>query len=265
MKAQATLHRPRKTERAERPSWFARALIVAVLISVTLALGLAWRELTQPGRLPLRVIEIKGEFRHLDVEGIKQTVSQAIDGGFFTCDLPRLRQAVLAMPWVEEVSIRRVWPDRLRMQVAEQVPLARWGEDSLVNVDARVFTPPSLADYQGLVRLSGPQGSEHRVVEFLQSAIAPARARGLEIREVRLDQRRHWWLVFDRELTLSLGGEQVAERLAQFLRVYPDLLAHAERRPARVDMRYAHGFAVLWADPAQDEVAALAPAKREEV
>ena len=251
MKAQATLPRRTRAANAEsgRNPWLGRALIVVMLIAVTAALALAYRELTRPGSLPLRVIEIQGEFRHLDATAIERTVTAAIDGGFFSCDLPRLRDAVLAMPWVEEVSIRRIWPDRLRMQVSEQIPLARWGEDALVNVHAQVFRPPSLDNYDGLVRLSGPDGSERRVVEFLQAGLPPARARGLAIREVRLDQRRHWWLVFDDGLTLSLGRERVAERLADFFRVYPGLVAYRGQPPVRVDMRYGNGLAVRWAEP----------------
>lgn len=251
MKAQATLPRRTRTGNPEagRSPWVARALIVVMLVAVTAALALAYRELTSPGSLPLRVIEIKGEFRHLDAAAIERTVSAAIDGGFFTCDLPRLRAAVLAMPWVEEVSIRRIWPDRLRMQVSEQIPLARWGDDALVNVHAHVFRPPSIDEYAGLVRLSGPDGSERRVVEFLQAGLAPARARGLAIREVRLDERRHWSLVFDDGLTLSLGRENPARRLDDFYRVYPGLVAYRGQPPVRVDMRYANGLAVRWAEP----------------
>ncbi len=264
MKAQATL--PRRTRAAnaesERSPWLGRVLIVVMLIAVTAALALAYRELTRPGSLPLRVIEIKGEFRHLDAAAIERTVSAAIDGGFFTCDLPRLRDAVLAMPWVEEVSIRRVWPDRLRMQVSEQVPLARWGEDALVNVHAQVFRPPSLEEYEGLVRLSGPDGSEHRVVEFLQTGLVTARARGLAIREVRLDERRHWWLVFDEGLTLSLGRDNVSRRLNDFFRVYPGLVAYRGQAPVRVDMRYGNGLAVRWAEPENNPPAGAKPGEK---
>ena len=68
---------------------------------------------------------------------------------------------------------------------------------------------------------------------------------------MQLDERRHWWLRFDDGLTLSLGREDIEYRLAQFFRVYPSLIAEAVRRPERVDMRYAHGFAVRWQEPVQ--------------
>jgi cell division protein FtsQ len=94
------------------------------------------------------------------------------------------------------------------------------------------------------------------VVAFFQAALPAARTRGLEIRAIELDQRRHWWLHFAEGLTVSLGRESRDARLSQFLRVYPQLVADPKRRPERVDMRYTHGFAVRWRD-AQVEPAAV--------
>jgi cell division protein FtsQ len=198
--------------------------------------------------MPLRVVEVKGEFRHLSQAEIRETAGAAIDGGFFTCDMPRLRRALLAMPWVEDVAIRRVWPDRLVMRVTERAPLARWGDGALISADAEVFRPGNLATYSTLPQMHGPDGSQRRVVDFFHEVSALALRRELSVRSVTLDQRRHWWVEFADGLTLSLGREDRDERLGHFLRVYPRLVADPQRRPARVDMRYAHGFAVQWRD-----------------
>jgi cell division protein FtsQ len=241
-----------RPSRARRPAAKpARAWRLPMMIGALLLLGaggvsLASHLLSQPGSLPLRVIEIKGELHHLDRMEIQQVVEETIDGGFFTCDMNALRMAVVALPWVEEVSVRRHWPDRLSMTVTEQVPLARWSDDALINVGAEVFRPQSIEPFSALVGLSGPQGSEPRVVALYQHALAEASSRGLELREVRLDQRRHWWLRFDDELVVSLGNEAIEARLAQFFRVYPTLTVQLGKRPARIDMRYSHGFAVRW-------------------
>jgi cell division protein FtsQ len=188
----------------------------------------------------------------------------AIDGGFFTVDMHRLREAVLAMDWVGDVSIRRSWPDRLSMMVSEQTPLARWGESDLINARGSVFTPSSVEPFSTLVRLSGPSGSELRVVDFYRRIVAGTRQRGLKLNEVELDQRRHWWLRFDGDLTVSLGRERVDHRLAQFLRVYPTLAAQPSRRPQRIDMRYAHGFAVRWHAEAGQDTASRAPSTEDQ-
>lgn len=249
---------PRRSRRQpnQQPAqrrWLAPLLTLGPLLVLLGGGALAYHYLSQPGRLPLRVIEVNGEFRQLEPAQIQATVMQAIDGGFFSCDMRRLRAAVLAMPWVADVSIRRAWPDTLRMSVIEEVPLARWGETALINNDARVFTPPSLEGYTGLVRLSGPPGSQRRVVDFFEAVVPAARSRELAVREIELDARRHWWIRFDGGLTLSLGREDVAYRLAQFFRVYPSLVAQPQRQPERIDMRYEHGFAVRWREPAGEK------------
>ena len=253
MAAKPDKRRSRTKAKVPDRSWLAPLLGLSMVGAVLLG---GYHYLSQPERLPLRVIEVSGEFQQLRPDAIQRTVMSAIDGGFFTYDMGKLRTAVLAMPWVEDVSIRRSWPDRLDMLVTEQVPLARWGEDALISVTADVFRPASLEDFTGLVKLSGPDGSEQRVVRFFQDAVVTARARGLQISKIELDERRHWWLRFADGLTVSLGRDDVDRRLAQFFRVYPSLMSQADRRPARVDMRYAHGFAVRWQEPPANDVAA---------
>lgn len=255
----------KKQPQAAATSWMRWVVSIAVLLAV---IGGGWigvRYLSQPGRLPLRVVEVNGEFRHLQRGEIQQAVVNAIDGGFFTCDMHKLRRAVIDMPWVEDLSIRRVWPDKLSMKVVEQVPLARWGSDALISVQGRVFEPSSLDAFSDLVKLSGPEGSEHRVVGFYRAVAPRASKRELRVTEVELDQRRHWWVRFEGGLTLSLGREDIEARLTQFFRVYPSLASQTARRPERVDMRYAHGFAVRWREIVDDKEAVEAEQSQEKV
>ena len=151
------------------------------------------------------------------------------------------------------------------MLVSEEVPLARWGDKALINEAAGIFMPPALDDYAGLVKLSGPSGSQRRVIEFYRLVVSAVVAHDLQVREVQLDERRHWWVTFEDGLTLSLGREDIEYRLGQFLRVYPNLVEKPQRRPARIDMRYAHGFAVRWHEPAGGDAVAEKKKTQEKV
>ena len=256
MGARNTRRARRKADEQARRRWLGMLGLVLGLGLLVSAGGFGYHYVSQPGRLPLRVGEVSGSLDRLDRGAIERTVAEAIDGGFFSCDMQRLRAAVVAMPWVADVSVRRIWPDRLHMAVTEQVPLARWGDDALVSVAAGVFRPDDMAGFGSLVELHGPHGSQQRVVQFYQAVLPATRALGLQVAAVRLDERRHWWLHFVGGLTVSLGREQVDQRLAQFLRVFPSLSAQSGRLPERIDMRYEHGFAVRWREPAgQDPVA----------
>lgn len=255
----------RKSPVAALKPWMAPLGVVLGLGLLAGGVAFGHDFLSQPGRLPLRVIEVNGELNRLRPAEVQETVIDTIDGGFFSCDMHRLRSAVVAMPWVSDISIRRIWPDRLSMTVSEQVPLARWGEDALVSVDASVFRPANLKEFGGLVKLSGPAGSQQRVVAFFQVAMSAAQTRALLIREVELDERRHWWLRFGSGLTVSLGRENVERRLGQFFRVYPSLAKEPDRQPARIDMRYEHGFAVQWKKTVPDDEVAEQVESQEKV
>jgi cell division protein FtsQ len=242
-------------KRAQEPTrgngWLAGGLLLVVGLGTAAHLG--YQYLSQPGRLPLRVVEINGDFHHLAPAAIEAQVAGAIDGGFFTVDMQRVRNAVRGMPWVAEVSVRRVWPDMLRMHVTEQVALARWGEDALVNLHGEVFRPQPMIDSQELPRLDGgPQDAPEVVNLYLLMRSALVNSE-LTLQEMQLNRRGEWSVTFGNGLSVMFGGGDVVPRMRDFLKVYPQLRAQASREPERIDMRYEHGFAVRWKTEAVPE------------
>jgi len=223
----------------------ALALTGGVLVVGTTS-AMAVDYMRDPHHLPLEIVRVTGELRHLDKQRIEAAVANAIDGNFFTVDMAGIRDQVQALPWVDRVSVRRVWPRTLVMDVTEQQPYARWGEQALVNVRGEVFAPPEGKGPDGLVRLFGPEASVERVVSFYREAAARLAAAGLVVERLGLDERREWHVELEGGLELVIGQEGERARLARFVDTYPLLLDDPARRPARVDMRYTQGFAVSW-------------------
>jgi len=221
-----------------------------VLLAALLA---AYHYLSQPGRLPLRVVEVTGEFTYLDHAAIEKQVASAINGGFFDVDLQRIRREVSGMPWVEQVSVRRVWPDTLQMHVSEQVPIAYWNEDALLNLAGEIFRPQSMPELDSLPQLSGQDARAPQVVAFYLQLQARLMDESLRVDRIRLNPRGEWLVEFRNGLSLMLGREDIARRQQAFLDLYPQLLAKMPRRPERIDMRYEHGFAVRWQENASGE------------
>jgi len=242
--------RPHKTVRKQpqqatrNSAWLGGLLLFVGCMALAMHFGLQY--LSQPDRLPLRVVEINGDFVHLEPAAIEAKVAGVIDGGFFTVDMQQVRDAVRSMPWVAEVSVRRVWPDTLRMHVTEQVPLAHWGPDALVNLHGEVFRPTPMTASADLPTLHGEDEVAAKVVNLyllMRSALVNS---GLVVREMELNKRWEWSATFDNGLSVMLGAGDVVSRMRDFLKVYPQLRAQMPREPARIDMRYEHGFAVRW-------------------
>jgi len=243
---------PRKRRTAKRDDnrarWWRLGLLGLGLLLVLGSTG-TWlvAMLTDPGRMPLKTIRITGELRHVDRKLLQQRVVAAIDGGYFSVDMQKLRSAAKQLAWVDRVSIRRVWPQTLIMQVSEQQPLARWGDGALVNGRGELFRPEDHQLPADLPQFDGEDRDAPAVVAFYRQAGARLAAVGLHIRRLAVQGRNDWRLELDDGLTLLLGRDEGSSAVERFVTVLPAIRDPQGRRPVRVDMRYDNGFAVRWA------------------
>src|SRR5690554_5182705 len=51
---------------------------------------------------------------------VQATIAGRLMGNFFTIDLDKTRELLESAPWVRHASVRRVWPNTLRVQLEEQ-------------------------------------------------------------------------------------------------------------------------------------------------
>jgi cell division protein FtsQ len=242
---------PRAAVRARHQRWLRQWrnwALSAVLLGAMVAAGRwGWHWLLEPTTLPLRVVKIDGEVRHLPRQILEQAVTEAVRGGFFAIDLQAVCAQAERLAWVEKAYVRRVWPDTLVLRVIERVPFARWGEDSLVTQRGEVFTPEDGRLPQDLPRLAGPEGTGSEVVDTYDAMGEVLRPRGLRISRLGRDARGAWTLVLQDGPVLLLGRETPALRLARFARLYPALRRARDNADLeRVDLRHANGFAVRW-------------------
>jgi cell division protein FtsQ len=214
----------------------------------------------------VRVVAMQGDdvaLSRVTQAQLDEALAGHVSGNFFGLDLDGVRNTISALPWVRKVSVRRAWPDRLDVAIEEQVVLARWGADRLVNVHGEVFEG-AVADAERLElpQLAGPAASERQVTARYRSfkdILAPLGA-GLEPREVMLSGRYAWRMRLANGLVVELGREtgvetapvqgqgpspvSVTERLSRFAEVYAQTLGKLRRRLDYVDLRYPNGFAL---------------------
>jgi cell division protein FtsQ len=230
----------------------ARTAIGAALVA---AAGFGMVRLLDPQTLPLRALEVAGEFRQVSAEQVREIVAPYTGHGFFAVDVTALKRELHAMPWVYAVTVRREWPETLHVTVFEQVALARWGDDAVVSHLGTLFfpTPDSVPD--DLPQLLGPAGSEGEVAAGLRLFSAALLPLDMQVRRLRLDERRSWQLVTDSDLEILLGRQDIERRINRFVGFYADLRGQRKSaRLARVDLRYGNGFAVNWVEPDSNSV-----------
>lgn len=186
----------------------------------------------------LRVVGAPG---FVTLEQVEAITKRDFRGTFFTLDIGRLRTSFEKLPWVRRADVRRQWPDRVDVVIEEHKPLARWGNDALVNIQGEVFE----AAYDAALPIfNGPVGTAREIAVQYGMFNREFSAIGRKPVQLRLSPRRAWQVRLDNGMTLEIGREQVNARIARFLAAYPQTLVPLGRRADYVDLRYPNGFAV---------------------
>ncbi len=223
-------------------------------LSVALALALVGygvqvgsQKLREPGAFPLRNVRVEGELRNLAETDLQPLANAYLGLNFFIANLDTLHTALADNPWIEDVTVRRWWPDTVEIRLRERTAFGYWGEQkNMVDTNGRQFHPTVIRQPGPWPQLKGPDGREKALIKTWQEVRALFDPVGLTLVKLVQDERRAWWLTFDNGLEVYVGRERFEERLRRLVQVYPRVLAAQADRIAVVDLRYVNGFAVRW-------------------
>jgi len=202
-----------------------------------------WQLVLRSERWPLKEVEVQGRLAHTTRAEIEAALAGRAGGNFFDARLGDVRAAFEALPWVRRVGVRRVWPDKLEVEIEEHVALARWGDGGLVNTYGERFPGKSEEKLPLFVGPRGAEGQLARGYALFSQSVAPLGARP---DQVVLTARYAWQLRLDSGLHLMLGRELEAarERLERFVAVAAASQGRMATRFEYVDLRYPNGFAL---------------------
>jgi cell division protein FtsQ len=96
-----------------------RVIALGVLLLATLVVF----GLTQSPVLDVDRINVTGSV-HTSPEVVRAASGIRIHRPMTTVDLDRARRGILALPWVQSVSVAREWPASIRVKVTERTPVA---------------------------------------------------------------------------------------------------------------------------------------------
>jgi len=225
-----------------------------LLAGVVALLGWCLALLKDPATLPISKIRVQGAFVHLDESMLHRAVVERENQGFFSVNIDAVKQRVEQLPWVEQVSVRRIWPDTLGIEVVEQKALARWASGGLVNDTGRSFNPAADSYPSGLPLFSGPENMLAVMVEQYRRNSVLLVTAGLSITGLAINSRRALTLQLNNGIELVLGRKRTQARLQRFIAVYRKLLATRRDEIVRVDLRYSNGMSVQWKTTAKQNI-----------
>jgi cell division protein FtsQ len=222
----------------------------SALLAICVVLVFSW-QFIKPGLnnfTPVENVKIVSAFKHIPLSELRQQVINVLSGGYFSVDIDAIRNGLLDLPWVEDVSVRRQWPSGLHIRVIEKQAVAYWGDASLLSNRGELFTPVSVDRDQSLPQLDGPEGFHQKVWVFLQEINRDIKPMGIEVKKLALDERRAWMLGISnnsshKDIEIRLGRANIDHRLARFMSIFSN--RGKEFDDIRfIDLRYPNGFAM---------------------
>jgi cell division protein FtsQ len=204
--------------------WFKRCLLTVVLGSVVFGFIVVWQWLLA---IPVGSVDVESRFVYVEKNELEEVITSNINTGFLMLDLQALKTVIEDLEWVAEARVGRAWPDKVKVTVIEQRPIARWGKTDLPLLNGPVDKPQLvMQQYQEMAELLAPQG--------------------LGIEEVLCDEAENWTLKLTGGVVLNIGRYQVLDKMARFLLVYQKQLKARWIELKHVDLRYDNGVAVEW-------------------
>lgn len=169
-------------------------------------------------------------------------------GSFFTTDLPVLQDAVLQMPWVEDVSIQRDWNRGIVISALPRQPVAKFGSERLIDANGQAYIPAdSHSLYQpDFANLQGDSSQSALIMQMTQQVNTWFAPIDIKVQDVFLSPRMTWLFRFDNGLRIIVDNENTYQKLYGVSQLLDNQLANRRDQIQSLDLRYKNGFAITW-------------------
>ena len=208
-------------------------------------------------RLPVfdvKGITVTGDVSHNNAVTLRANVTPRLSGTFFSMDLPRVRAAFEAVPWVRHAVVRRQFPNHLQVVLQEHQAVAYWGSDNelrLINSFGEVFEANvGEVEQDALPSLNGPEGQGAEVLAMYRAVAPLFEQQEMPVDGLELSVGGSWRVLLDTGATIELGRGGVAEisaRVRRFLATLTQVTSRYARHANAVesaDLRHENGYAI---------------------
>lgn len=225
-----------------------------LLVFALLAVGAGVMWVARHPQFSIAGIAVTGEVTHNNAVTLRANVASRLEGTFFTLDLTAARLAFESVPWVRHATVRREFPNRLKVQLQEHQAVAYWGaegESRMVNSFGEVFEANvGEVEQESMPRLTGPDGQAPQVLAMFQALDPLFDEMDLTLSQLELSVHGGWQVELDEGAVIQLGGGTNAEVIARsqrFLKTLTQVASSYGRKADALeaaDLRHEEGYAL---------------------
>lgn len=227
-----------KREKRKSGVFFAIGVLVTIFI---LLIYYLWIWLLEP----ITLIRVSGKFEFVSQSAIEELLDVYKTKSRLSVDVSVIKEVLQAIPWIDEVKVKRHGLDKIEILLHEHTPVAMWQDDRVLNIDGTILTLSDVEVSENLPELFGFDGSEKLVMQ--QFMIINKRVGVLDypVSKLGWDASGSWWFEVD-GVVVQLGSYDQALRLNSFTKMYQGFLKDKWQQIEKLDLRYRNGVAVVW-------------------
>jgi len=225
---------------------WARVPAILLMIAPLLLIAAAYFWIQRPENLTITSVEVTGDLKYLNQDSLQPIIEPYVATNLFLLEAKELETELEFNSWVYSASLTKLWPDKLRITIHEERPIAFWGEDSMLNEFGEIIDAELPEKVGELPVLYSPEDNGRGMVENYLNVQKWTTDLPIQISEFREDSRGSWQLKLADGLTVNIGRVQQERRLRRFIVGYRRELMDKIKTVHTVDLRYTNGFSVKW-------------------
>ena len=234
----------RRAVRRARPS-FDWHEIVKLMMFAAIVCTLLWVA-RGVDDIPIKTIEVASELEKVSKDQIRNVAVNYYQQGFFTANLLNFENELNNIPWVYKSNVKREWPYKLVIEIEEQQPVFRWGDEYLLNRYAISFKDNNAGQYAHLPKLLGSSGREKYLARLYLKYNQRFNELDMSIASLEEDARYDKVITLENGIIINVGKENVDQQMERCLQTFPRLNEKDRASIASIDLRHSNGFAVKW-------------------
>lgn len=217
---------------------------LVIVIFVITVIGFVWDQYSKV--LPIQNVVVSGDLTQTQQHQVQQSIKPLLTAGLLGVDINAIQEKLQQIPDISTVEVRRIWPNKLSVFLSKQTVVAFWNDDGFMTCYGEILPAHISVDTTQLPHFYGPDNSQIRVFDFYQQMSLILQPLNLTITAVRLSQDLLCQIRLSNGMVIQLGRLAVLDRFKRFIDYYPKLMSAQKLPPKKVDLRYAHGMAVVW-------------------
>lgn len=238
-----TLRSKSKLSMPSSAKYFFMALFIGLLLLILIMGAKALRD------APPAAIQVSSEgLTSTQYQTLKQAMDQQKVSSFFTTDLQALRDIVIGMAWVDQVSVTRDWQQGIVITALPKQAIANFGTERLVDAKGVVFVPTDNKDLrqQSFANLQGEVDQAPVIMQQMQQVNDWYAPIDMQVEDIILTKRMTWLIRFDNGLRVIVDNENTAQKLLNLSQLLGNQLSSRRDEIQSVDLRYKNGFTITW-------------------